>query len=332
MLVCCGLAVALAYVNGFHDASNSVSTSIATRTMRERTALAYAALLNLLGALLGLGLASLTAARAMEMLGLDGGGAVDLASDPLVPSMLIGAAIGAILWSIATWALGSPSSSWQAAFAATAGSALALGQDVRWGWLAEVLLLPLVIGPLLAGGLAYGLARGVRALGAEERLGSGALRSLQTVSAGAVAVGHGMIDIALPAGLLVIAGAATGTPMSPASWPMLLIAVALGLGTLAGGRRIIRTISRRLTNLTTVQGFAAEVSTALLMAAVALGAGAPLSTSYTLSSSVVGAGLAFGPRQIRWKVLAQILTIWALSPLAALGLGATATLLAYRLL
>lgn len=336
LLIATLLAVVIAYVNGLHDASNAVSTSIATRTMRESSALAYAAILNTLGAVIGLSIGAFSLSWALPLLGF---GALDpaaLTGSALLAPLLIGSALTVILWDVATWATGTPSSTWHAMYGAAAGGALILGQPVEWGRLLGILALALLIGPLAGALCAHLLARGVIRLAAAGRMGTGAMRCVQTLSAGAVATSHGVIDSHLPMALIVIAAHYEGIAMNPGGgpmpWAILLVAFALGLGTLVGGRRIISTLSRRLTNLTTVQGFAAEAGTAALMGTVSIGLGVTLSSSQTLTSSIAGAGLALGPRQIRWGVYGRIATVWIATPLACFAISAILTLLAYRLL
>jgi PiT family inorganic phosphate transporter len=343
-----GLAVVLAYVNGFHDASNAVSTTIATRVMKERHALGFAAVLNLLGSLLGVGLAALTGVWALSALSLDrvagndasdpaGSGAAALLGSQALFPVLVGVLLAVIVWSLVTWWLGAPSSTWQTILGTVVGACLVLGLTVPSAGLIGGVLVPLLLAPLLGAAVAYGLARLVSALGDDERLGNDALNVLQTVSAGAVAVGHGLNDARIPMAFIVLAS--VGVSRDPSARPdgtllvcgAVTVAVAVALGTFVGGRRIIRTLARRLTNLVSIQGFAAETATAVVMAVVASGLGVPVSTSQTLTSSIVGAGLAQGPRQIRWKVFGQIVVTWLVTPFAAAGLGAVLTLLVQRL-
>jgi PiT family inorganic phosphate transporter len=328
------LALALAYVNGFHDASNAVSTTIATRAMSERAALVLAAVLNLLGSLLGLGM-SLTGARwALDLAGLESLTHADVEGVPMVPPMLAGIVLAVIAWSLLTWALGFPSSTWQAMLGAAAGAALAMGLSVPWASALVLVLLPLVVGPVVGGVGSYVLARGIRRLGAEERVSIGTLQFLQTLSAGAVATAHGFADSRISMAVIVLAASYEGMDLAGTPWAiaaMVAVSLALAAGTLVGGRRIIRTLARRLTNLATVQGFAAEAVAAIVVIVGAGGTGTSFSTSQALTSSVVGSGVALGPRQIRWNLFGGIIGVWVLTPLAALGLGAMLTLLVHRL-
>lgn len=328
------LALVMAYVNGLHDASNAVSTTIATRAMSERAALILAAILNLLGSLLGLGM-SLTGARwALDLAGLESLTHADVHGDPMVPPMLVGVALTVICWSVLTWMLGIPSSTWQAMLGAAAGAALAMGLPVPWLAALALIVLPLVVAPVVSGIASYALARVIRRLGAEDRISIGTLQFLQTLSAGAVATAHGFSDSRISMALIVLAASYQGIDMADtpsALTAMIAVSLALALGTLVGGHRIIRTLARRLTNLATVQGFAAETVAAIVVLVGASGTGTSFSTSQSLTSSVVGSGLALGPRQIRWKLFGGILGVWVATPIACLGLGAVCTLLVERL-
>lgn len=309
-----GLALALAYVNGFHDASNAVSTAIATRSLRESTALAMAALLNLLGALLALLILALTTTWALRLLGLTEMAAATAGDPDLLAFALIAIALSTLAWEVGTWWYGMPSSTWHAFYGGVAGAYLALGKGGSVDRIAALVLIPTLLGPVLSVALSYLAMRALMAIGRTERLRTGHIRFAQTVSAGAVATGHGMNDVRLPMAVAMVAAASAG--LEPASTMFLgvPIAVAVAAGTLMGGHRIIRTIGRRMTDLSAAQGLAAESSAVLVIAALAAGIHAPISTSHTLASGVVGAGLARGPRHIKWNVVRSVVLTWLLTP------------------
>lgn len=317
------VALVMAYINGFHDASNAVSTTIATRTLRESTALAMAAALNVLGALLGMMLLVITAGWAVHLLGM-----VPLAEATVDRPDLLGLALLAIMvttlcWDLLTWWLGMPASTWHAFFGASLGVTLVIGATANWERLG-LLLLVSAVGPFLSAGLAFALMHGILRLGRHERLQRGHLRFAQTLSAGAVATGHGINDSRLPLAVVVIAATAGGATPTGLIGIMTAIAVAMGAGTLMGGHRIIRTLGRNLTDLTVAQGLAAEVSAATTMALSLFGVNSPISTSHALASSVVGAGVAKGLRTVRWAVALQIAVTWLITPVAAAIIGAAA--------
>lgn len=315
------LALAMAFYNGFHDASNAVSTAITTRSLRESTALGMAAILNLLGALLGMLLLSVTAEWALRLLGL--GHLVETTSD--APNVL-GAGLVAILlatlaWEVLTWWLGMPSSTWHAFFGAALGASLAIGAAAAWTHLVAILIAS-IVGPLIAVVLAYSVMQGILALARNERLSVAHIRFAQTVSAGAVATGHGLNDARLPLAVIVVATSASGLSVGSSLAMMTAVAFAVAAGTLMGGHRIIRTIGRRLTDLSAAQGLAAETSAVMSMSVAIFGLDSPVSTSHGLASSVVGAGVALGPRHVRWAVARTMVVTWLATPLVTAVLGA----------
>ena len=315
------LALAMAYMNGFHDASNAVSTTITTRTLRESTALRMAAVLNVLGGFLGMAIIAVTAPWALRLLGL-GQLAQEVADTPdLLGMALVAMMLTTILWDLLTWYLGMPSSTWHAFFGATLGVSLVVGAAANWPELG-VLLVVSGVGPVLSAGLAYLLMQLILSLGRNERLKRGHLRFAQTVSAGAVATGHGINDSRLPLAVVVIAFTTISAPEGSTTAVMAAVALAIGAGTLVGGHRIIRTLGRNLTDLSVAQGLAAETSSATTMSLSLFGLDAPVSTSHSLASSVVGAGVGRGLRTVRWRVAGQILLVWLGTPLATALLGA----------
>lgn len=318
------LALVMAYYNGFHDASNAVSTAITTRSLREGTALVMAAILNLLGALLGMLVITVSTQWALQLLGLTRLAETTAADPDLLGWALVAITLVTLGWEVATWWLGMPSSTWHAFYGATLGTSLALGAAAAWDRLA-MMLVASVIGPLLAAALSFAVMHGIITLGRHERMRIGHLRFAQTVSAGAVATGHGMNDARLPLAVIVVAAAASGVPTASAVGLMVPVAIAVAVGTLMGGHRIIRTIGRRLTDLSAAQGLAAESSSAATVGAALAGLDVPMSTSHTLASSVVGAGVAQGPRHVRWPVARTMVIIWVATPVVTAVCGAALT-------
>lgn len=317
------LALVVAYMNGFHDASNAISTSITTRALKTSTALWAAAILNTLGALLGLALLVMTVPWAVGLLGL--GPLVDelVASPDTLATALIVLMIATFTWDLLTWWLGLPASTWHAFFGTSVGVSLVAGTPAAWDRLGLMVAVS-VIGPVISATVAYLLMQVILWLSRTELIGPGQIRFAQTFSASTVAAGHGLNDARLPLAVVVIALGAAGerTTGTLGTVLMVAVAVAVGAGTLMGGHRIIRTLGRRLTDLTASQGLAAESSAALTMSLGVFGLQSPVSTSQALASSVVGAGIARGRRTVRWSVAREILLIWLITPLACAVLGA----------
>jgi len=318
------LALVMAYYNGFHDASNAISTAITTRSLPESTALVMAAILNLLGALLGMLVITVSAQWALQLLGLTRLADATSADPDLLGWALVSICLVTFGWEVATWWIGMPSSTWHAFYGSALGASLAVGAAAAWDRLA-MMLVASIVGPVLAAGLSFAVMHAIIALGRNELLRIGHMRFAQTMSAGAVATGHGMNDARLPLAVIAVATASAGMSTSTAVGFMLPVAIAVAAGTLMGGHRIIRTIGRRLTDLSAAQGLAAETSAAATVGAALAGLDVPISTSHTLASSVVGAGLAQGPRHVRWPVARSMVIVWLATPVSTAVVAASLT-------
>ncbi|MGP9680632.1 MULTISPECIES: anion permease [unclassified Brachybacterium] len=315
------LALAMAFVNGFHDASNAVSTAITTRSLRESTALGMAAILNLLGALLGMFLLAVTAQWALHLLGLGQLAATTAGTPDVLGAGLVAILLATLCWELLTWWIGMPSSTWHAFYGSAIGASLAIGAAAAWDRLV-VIVVGSIVGPLLAVLVSYLVMQGILALARDERLRVAHLRFAQTVTAGAVATGHGLSDARLPLAVIVVAASVSDLSFGAALPMMVAVAVAVAAGTFLGGHRIIRTIGRRLTDLSVAQGLAAEASSVLSMSVAIFGLESPVSTSHGLASGVVGAGVAVGRRQVRWRVARTMVAVWLLTPIVAAVLAA----------
>jgi PiT family inorganic phosphate transporter len=316
-------ALVVAYMNGFHDASNAISTTITTRALRASSALWAAAVLNTLGALLGIGLLAITVPWAVHLLGLGPLTEALRSSPDMLAGALLALLITTFCWDLLTWWFGMPSSTWHAFFGAASGVALVVGTSAAWDRLGLMVAVSLV-GPVISATVAYLLMQLIDRLARAELLGPGHIRFAQTFSASAVAAGHGLNDVRLPLAVVVIALGTAGHDATDATAVILMaaVAVAVGAGTLMGGHRIIRTLGRRLTDLTAAQGLAAESSAAMTMSLGVFGLQSPVSTSQALASSVVGAGIARGRRTVRWRVARDVLLVWIVTPLACAVVGA----------
>jgi PiT family inorganic phosphate transporter len=309
-------AAVFAWTNGVHDAANAVATSLSTGALTPRFALAMAAVLNGLGALVGVDVALTVGTRIV---------AVPPGTDGVV--LVLAALLTAIGWNVLTWWLGLPSSSTVALIAGLVGAGLAAGARVDVGAVTSQVVVPTVVSPVVGLVAAWlvvaGLGTALRTV--NRRLTLRRLRIAQSVAAGAVALAHGLQDGQKTMGAIVLALVAAGRYGDDAgvpAWVRLLAATALALGTATGGWRLIRTIGRRIAPLDAVGGFAAQASTAVVLY-VAGAAGAPVSSTYTITASVAGAGAASGLRVVRWGMLGRILLTWVLTPLCC-GLVAAA--------
>jgi len=312
-------ALAHAWMNGMHDASNAVATSLSTGALTPRTALPMSAVLNVVGALFGVAMA--------RSLGFH------LVTVPVIgagPEEILAALLSALAWNTLTWWFGLPSSSSHALIGGLVGAGLAGGVAVDWNLLGSSLALPLLISPVVgflgAWLLMLVLLRVFRDA-AHERAVRG-FRTAQSVTAATMSVGHGLQDGQKTMGVLVLALGTVTTGSTPdqapvPGWVQGSVALALGLGTLAGGWRIIRTLSRRLVRMTPTTGFAAESVASLVLYASA-GVGIPVSSTHTVTAAIMGAGATGGLRAIRWGVVRRVVAAWVATPVITFAVAATA--------
>jgi len=313
------IAVALLFdfLNGLHDAANSIATVVATRVLRPQTAVIWAAFFNFIAfAVFGLHVAQTVGT------GIVSAGVVD-------GSVIFGALFGAIVWNIVTWNLGIPSSSSHALIGGLTGAAIAkAGFDaVVYGGLA-ITALGIVMSPLLGFVLAQVLvvivhwaSRRATPFAVDRRF-----RVLQLVSASLYSLGHGGNDAQKTMGIIAVllfSQGALGGEFHVPFWVVISCQAAMGLGTLLGGWRIVHTMGSRITHLKPIQGFCAETGGALtLFLATALGV--PVSTTHTITGAIVGVGAARRVAAVRWNVAQRIVIAWVLTLPAAGLLGALA--------
>ena len=301
------------FTNGFHDAANAIATSVSTRALAPRTAVAMAAVLNFLGAFVSIEVAA-TVAK----------GIVD--ADVITLDVVLAGLVGAISWNLFTWYLGLPTSSSHALIGGVAGSAVAAnGFDVLlWDGVVNKVMIPSLAAPVF--GL-IGASILIIPLLWIVRLRSPSFvnrvfRRLQIVTAGFVAFTHGTNDAQKTMGIitlaLIAAGEASAEDFEVPLWVIVSAATAMAAGTYAGGWRIIRTLGQRIAHLEPIQGFAAEATTASILWTTAH-AGFPVSTTHTITGSVMGAGASRGLSAVRWGIAGNILVAWVMTvPLAAL--------------
>ncbi len=313
-----GLIIAIAlffdFSNGFHDAANSIATVVSTRVLSPRQAVAWAAFFNFVAfALFGVHVAK-TIAK----------GIVDPAC--VNPQVVLAALAGAVVWNMITWWLGLPTSSSHALIGGFVGAALiSTGPSaVLLPGLLRVALF-IVISPVLGLVLGFLAMLGVLWIFRHDNPHhvDKTFRGLQLVSAAAFSLGHGSNDAQKTMGiitaLLYSTGRLTGEFHVPL-WVVLAAHGAMGLGTLSGGWRIVRTMGMRITKLRPVGGFCAETAGALALFG-ASAAGIPVSTTHTITGAIVGTGVSANRRlsAVRWGVAGQIVWAWVLTmPLAGL--------------
>jgi PiT family inorganic phosphate transporter len=309
------VAVALFFdfTNGFHDTANSIATSVSTRALSPRTAVVTAAILNFLGAFVSFEVAATIAKGIVEP------GVITL-------DVVLAGLVGAITWNLITWYLGLPSSSSHALIGGVAGSAIAAAGFgvIQWDGLVQKVAIPSLAAPLI--GFVGAAVLMVAVLWIVRRRPPGLVnrvfRRLQLISGAFVAFTHGTNDAQKTMGIIALALVATDhLPADferPPLWVVVSAAVAMGLGTYAGGWRIIRTLGQRVAKLDPPQGFAAQTACASILWVTGT-VGFPVSTTHTISGSVMGAGATRGVSAVRWGVAGNIVTAWILTiPCAAL--------------
>ncbi|HEX7690171.1 MAG TPA: inorganic phosphate transporter [Burkholderiaceae bacterium] len=298
------LAVLFDFLNGFHDAANSIATVVSTGVLRPQTAVLFAAFFNVVAyAVFHLSVASTV-----------GKGIVDVAF--VDQHVVFGALVGAITWNVFTWWVGIPSSSSHALIGGIAGAVIGRGQGAHlMGATIGKTVLFIVLSPLLGfvlGGLTLVAVAWICRRQPPLRV-DGWFRRLQLVSAGLYSLGHGGNDAQKTIGIiwmLLIAGHyADARAAEPPAWVPMVCYLSMGLGTMFGGWRIVKTMGQRITKLKPVGGFCAEFGGALtLFFASALGV--PVSTTHTITGAIVGVGSVRGAKAVRWGVAGNIVWAW----------------------
>jgi len=307
------VALVFDYTNGFHDAANAIATSVSTGALKPRVALAMAAVMNFVGAFLGQEVASTVSDT------IDPG----TGSHGLVIVMC--GLLGAITWNLVTWYYGLPSSSSHALIGGLVGSAVAAGATANWDVVLEKVVIPMLLSPLVAFTLGFALMVAIMWMfrNANPGRANRGFKVAQTVSAAAMALGHGLQDAQKTMGVIFLALLAGGYVAASDPLPLWVIfaaAAAISAGTYSGGWRIMRTLGRRIIHLDPPRGFAAEAVAASVLYTTAYAFHAPISTTHTITSAVMGVGATKRLSAVRWGVAKSILTAWVLTfPAAALA-------------
>jgi PiT family inorganic phosphate transporter len=326
LIITVAVALTFDFLNGFHDAANSIATVVSTRVLSPRLAVVWAAFFNFVAAFfLGTAVAK-TIGKGMIHLDING---VQVVTQYVVLAGLL----GAIVWDILTWVWGLPTSSSHALIGGYAGAAIAkagFGVIIPAGWTKTLIFI--VVAPIM--GLVFGWIFMVAIYWIFQRKSPRQVdtlfRKLQLLSAGLYSLGHGGNDAQKTMG--IIAGALyTGGLMSKTDisgnwgkyhWPIILSAhTAIALGTYFGGWRIVHTMGSKITKLKPVGGFAAETSGAITLFGTAL-AGIPVSTTHTITGAIIGVGATTRLSAVRWGVARRIVWAWVLTIPASAGVAA----------
>ncbi len=332
-------ALAFDFTNGFHDTANAMATTIATKALRPKTAVALSGILNLIGAFLSVEVALTVTNAVVKIQNSDGTPKASLTADGGDALLLIVLAglVGGIIWNLFTWLLGLPSSSSHALFGGLVGATVAgLGwAGVNWngngskldGVVGKVLL-PALISPVVAGLVAavgtwviFRITTGIAARHAEQGFRWG-----QIGSASLVSLAHGTNDAQKTMGVITLALIAAGDWNDTGNipfWVKVACAVAIAVGTYLGGWRIIRTMGKGLVDIAPAQGMAAQSSSAAVILASSH-LGFALSTTHVATGSVLGSGVGRPGGQVRWRVAGRLVLAWLVTlPAAAVVGGVT---------
>ena len=316
------VALVFDFTNGFHDTANAMATSVATGALRPKVAVLISAVLNLVGAFLSTEVASTVSNGLIR----EGEGGVQV-----TPVMIFAGLVGAVLWNLATWYFGLPSSSTHALFGGLIGASI-IGaglNSVDWATVVSKVVLPALLSPVIAGVIAlvatyiaYTLTKNATTHGAATGFRHG-----QTISASLVSLAHGTNDAQKTMGVItltLIAANYQSAGTGPALWVILACGLAIGLGTYMGGWRIMQTVGKKISDVQSPQGFAAETSSAATIL-VSSHLGFALSTTHVTSGSVIGSGLGKKLADVHWSVVGRIIVAWVITLPAAAVVGALAT-------
>ncbi|MBV8908858.1 MAG: inorganic phosphate transporter [Sphingomonas sp.] len=305
------VALAFDFLNGLHDAANSIATVVGTRLLSPLAAVAFAAFFNFAAYFLALQWPSLH-----KVADTIGKGLID--KDLVTPAVVFGALVGAMFWNVVTWMKGIPSSSSHALVGGLIGAGVAHANidAIQWAGLNKTLI-AIVLSPTI--GLILTMAimlltswLGVRA---SARDSERTFRGLHLVSAGAYSLGHGLNDAQKTMGIITVLLYSTGYlhgDFHVPHWVALSCYIAIGLGTLTGGWRIIETMGTRITKLNQHQGFSASAGGSIMLFAASY-LGIPVSTTHTITGCVIGAGAARRASAVRWGIAQNVMVAWIIT-------------------
>ena len=295
------------YINGFHDAANAIATVVSTRVLRPTTAVAFGAILNFIGALLG-----------TEVAATIGKGLVD--PEAITMITVLCTVIAAITWNLITWYKGLPTSSSHALIGSLLGATYFSGtaglENIHLDKVLEKVVIPMITSPVL--GIIIGFSFMTILIWMFWRTKLPKLNRrfgrLQILSAGFMALSHGHNDAQKSMGIIALAMVLTypGEEFTVPLWVILTCAIAMGLGTLSGGWRIIRTLGSKMIKLQPIHGFAAETTASIIISGASQ-LGIPVSTTQVISSSILGVGATRRFSAVRWGIVGNILWAWVLT-------------------
>ncbi|HEX3677672.1 MAG TPA: anion permease [Sphingomicrobium sp.] len=311
------VALGFDFLNGLHDAANSIATVVGTRLIGPVAAVGFAAFFNFAAYFLALQWPALH-----NVADTIGKGLID--KDLMTPAVVFGALVGAMFWNVVTWVKGIPSSSSHALVGGIIGAGVAHAgfPSIQWVGLNKTLI-AIVLSPVLGLGLTMAIMLVTSWLGARAsaRGAERTFRGLHLFSAGAYSLGHGLNDAQKTMGVITVLLYSTGYlhgHFAVPNWVALCCYVAMGIGTLTGGWRIIETMGTRITKLNQHQGFSASLGGSVMLFAASY-LGIPVSTTHTIAGCVIGAGTARRASAVRWGLAGDVAIAWVITiPASAL--------------
>lgn len=299
------LALAFDYINGFHDTANAIATSVSTRALTPRVAVWMAASLNFLGAMYSTGVAKTI------------GGDLVKSAQMVNQQVIIAALVGAIAWNLLTWWLGIPSSSSHALVGGVVGAVLVSKgfEGLKIEGIIKIVL-SLIVSPVIA--MITGLIIMIALFWIFSKMAPSNINSkfkrMQVLSAAMMSFSHGSNDAQKAMGIITLALVSSGylSTLEVPVWVKMSAATAMGLGTAAGGWRIIKTMGGKIFKLEPISGFAADLNSALIIFGATL-LHLPVSTTHVVSGSIMGVGTAKRVNAVRWGVAQQMLMAWVLT-------------------
>ena len=314
------VALAFDFLNGLHDAANAIATVVSTRLLKPVTAVVFAGSLNTAAYLLTLAFPSLH--KVAETIG---SGLID--KNLVTPGVVFGALVGAMFWNVVTWLKGIPSSSSHALVGGIIGAGVAHAgvAGIQWAGLNKTLIaivLSPVLGMILS--MVIMLASSWGFSHTSSKKAESSFRVLHLISSGAYSISHGLNDAQKTMGLITVllfsTGYLHGNFVVP-HWVAISCYLAMGLGTMAGGWKIIETMGTRITKLSHHQGFSASAAGSIMVFTASM-LGIPVSTTHTITGCVIGAGAARRTSAVRWGVAGNVVVAWIITIPASAAVGA----------
>ena len=314
------VALAFDFLNGLHDAANAIATVVATRLLKPVHAVAFAAFFNFAAYFVTIAFPSMH--KVAETIGK---GLID--QDLVTPGVVFGALVGAMFWNVVTWMKGIPSSSSHALVGGMVGAGVAHAgfEGIQWTGLNKTLL-AIVLSPTLGMILAMAIMLLTSWLfrRASTNRAERSFRVLHLISSGAYSLSHGLNDAQKTMGIITVLLYSTGYlrgDFEVPHWVAISCYVAIALGTLSGGWKIIETMGSRITKLSQHQGFSASMGGSIILFGASW-LGIPVSTTHTITGAIIGAGTARRASAVRWGVASNVVVAWVITIPASAAVGA----------